>query len=123
MARTAKDANKLAKAAAKAKGLSMCAMCMRFWPGWAWLKDAVNDGLIAQKVLAEAFAGDMVHGVDRWMRSMAVSMAAARLPGSALPVPASSSAVPWSTEVRMIGKPSVMLTALPKPMCFSTGSP
>jgi predicted dehydrogenase len=42
LARTAKDAQKLAKAAAKAKGMSMCAMCMRFWPGWTWLKEAVD---------------------------------------------------------------------------------
>lgn len=42
LARNAKDAAKLAKAAAKAKGLSMCAMCMRFWPGWTWLKDAIE---------------------------------------------------------------------------------
>ena len=42
LARTAKDAQKLAKAAAKAKGLSMCAMCMRFWPGWTWLKEAIE---------------------------------------------------------------------------------
>lgn len=43
LARTGKDAEKLAKAAAKAKGLSMCAMCMRFWPGWTWLKEAVEN--------------------------------------------------------------------------------
>jgi predicted dehydrogenase len=42
LARNGKDAQKLAKAAAKAKGLSMCAMCMRFWPGWTWLKDVVD---------------------------------------------------------------------------------
>lgn len=60
LARTAKDANKLAKAAAKAKGLSMCAMCMRFWPGWAWLKDAVNDGRYG-KVLAAQFRRVAAH--------------------------------------------------------------
>src|SRR5215218_9414997 len=43
LARTGKDAQKLANAAAKAKGMSMCAMCMRFWPGWTWLKDAVDQ--------------------------------------------------------------------------------
>jgi predicted dehydrogenase len=42
LARTFKDAQKLAKAAAKAKGMAMCAMCMRFWPGWTWLKEAVE---------------------------------------------------------------------------------
>jgi len=42
LARTFKDAQKLAKVAAKSKGMAMCAMCMRFWPGWTWLKDAVD---------------------------------------------------------------------------------
>ncbi len=45
------------------------------------------------------------------------------LPASARPVPAMSSAVPWSTEVRMNGSPSVMLTPWPKVAYFSTGSP
>jgi predicted dehydrogenase len=42
LARTGKDAQKLASAAAKAKGMSMCAMCMRFWPGWTFLKEAIE---------------------------------------------------------------------------------
>jgi predicted dehydrogenase len=42
MCRTAKDAQRLAKAAAKAKGLSMVAQCIRFWPGWTFIKDAVE---------------------------------------------------------------------------------
>src|SRR3954471_18804604 len=54
LARTAKDAQKLAKAAAKAKGLSMCAMCMRFWPGWTWLKEAV-DRRTYGRVLSASF--------------------------------------------------------------------
>ena len=48
LARTYKDAQKLAKAAAKAKGMSMCAMCMRFWPGWTWLKEAVTQKTYGQ---------------------------------------------------------------------------
>jgi predicted dehydrogenase len=43
LARTARDAQKLAKVAAKARGMAMCAMCMRFWPGWTWLKEAVSS--------------------------------------------------------------------------------
>ncbi|MEX2216758.1 MAG: Gfo/Idh/MocA family oxidoreductase [Phycisphaeraceae bacterium] len=43
LARTAKDAAKLVALAEKSAGVSMCAMCMRFWPGWSWLKDAVDD--------------------------------------------------------------------------------
>src|SRR3954468_15287400 len=54
LARTGKDAQKLAKAAAKAKGLSMCAMCMRFWPGWTWLKEAV-DRRTYGRVLSASF--------------------------------------------------------------------
>ncbi|HYE17037.1 MAG TPA: Gfo/Idh/MocA family oxidoreductase, partial [Tepidisphaeraceae bacterium] len=42
LARTSADARRLADAAAKSKGLAMCAMCMRFWPGWTWLKDAID---------------------------------------------------------------------------------
>ena len=37
-------------------------------------------------------------------------MASIRLCSLAMPLPAMSKAVPWSTEVRMIGRPSVMLT-------------
>ena len=43
LARTASDAHRLVEAADKAPGLTMCAMCMRFWPGWTWLKEAVAD--------------------------------------------------------------------------------
>jgi predicted dehydrogenase len=38
------SAQRIADAAARAKGLFMPAMCMRFWPQWRWLKDAVADG-------------------------------------------------------------------------------
>ncbi len=39
------EAASLLQAAASAKGMLMCAMCMRFWPAWAWLKDTIasND--------------------------------------------------------------------------------
>ena len=55
--------------------------------------------------------------------SMASPMAEPRLLGSARPVPARSSAVPWSTDVRSIGSPRVMLTAVSKPACLITGRP
>ena len=41
-ARTAREAQQLAQAAAKADTLLMCAMCMRFWPAWTWLKEAID---------------------------------------------------------------------------------
>ena len=40
----------------------------------------------------------------------AMRIAAIMLRASALPVPAMSNAVPWSGEVRMIGRPSVTFT-------------
>lgn len=43
LARTAEQARQIAAAADAAPGLAMCAMCMRFWPGWTWLKDAVES--------------------------------------------------------------------------------
>jgi predicted dehydrogenase len=54
LARTGEDAMRLAKAAHTAKGLSMCAMCMRFWPGWTWLKDAVDRNTYG-KVFSASF--------------------------------------------------------------------
>lgn len=43
LARTAEEGAELAAAAATAKGLSFVGQCMRFWPGWSWLKEAVDD--------------------------------------------------------------------------------
>lgn len=43
MARTFRDARKIIAAAESSKGLCMVAMCLRFWPGWAWLKEAIDD--------------------------------------------------------------------------------
>jgi predicted dehydrogenase len=43
LARTSGDAERIAAAAAEAKGFFMPAMCMRFWPQWAWLKQAVTE--------------------------------------------------------------------------------
>ena len=42
---------------------------------------------------------------------MAIVKAAFKLPTLAFPVPARSNAVPWSTEVRINGKPKVIFTA------------
>ncbi len=54
LARTHDGAQQLQAAAANAKGLAMCAMCMRFWPGWTWLKTAVDQKLYGG-VLAATF--------------------------------------------------------------------
>jgi hypothetical protein len=92
--------------------------------------DLGDDLLIDQEILAKALARDMrphaltcllppgrasgATGAALATISMACSMATSKLPGSARPLPASSSAVPWSTEVRMIGRPSVTLMPWPK---------
>jgi predicted dehydrogenase len=49
-----READRLASVAARSKPLLMCAMCMRFWPAWAWLKDAVADRRFG-RVLAAQF--------------------------------------------------------------------
>ena len=44
LARTSAQSRLIVDAAAAAKTFFMPAMCMRFWPGWAWLKDLKADG-------------------------------------------------------------------------------
>ena len=45
LARTAEDAQRLVEAAAQhPEQIVMPAMCMRFWPGWDWLKQAIDAG-------------------------------------------------------------------------------
>ncbi len=53
-ARTAKEADALARVADQAASFLMCAMCMRFWPGWDWLKQAIERKTFG-KVLAAHF--------------------------------------------------------------------
>ena len=43
MARTSEDCRKIVEAAAASTGHFMPAMCIRFWPGWDWLKDAIDN--------------------------------------------------------------------------------
>ena len=44
LARTVAEAREIAEAATQAKGHFMVAMCLRFWPQWAWVKEAVDSG-------------------------------------------------------------------------------
>lgn len=44
MARSSALARDMVQAAEAAKTFFMPAMCMRFWPGWTWLKQAVEKG-------------------------------------------------------------------------------
>src|SRR5437899_71232 len=54
LARTSAAARKILRAARKAPGFLMPAMCMRFWPGWSWLKQVVEERTYG-KVLAARF--------------------------------------------------------------------
>lgn len=52
LARKAADARRIARAAAKGKGIFMPAMCIRFWPEWEWLKKAVEKGTYGKVISA-----------------------------------------------------------------------
>jgi predicted dehydrogenase len=54
LARTSAAARQIVDAAASAKGIFMPAMCLRFWPEWAWLKEAIAGCRFGQ-VLAARF--------------------------------------------------------------------
>jgi predicted dehydrogenase len=54
LARTAAQAREIVQAAAQAQGCFMPAMCMRFWPGWAELKE-FSDNNTYGKILAARF--------------------------------------------------------------------
>jgi predicted dehydrogenase len=44
MARTLKQARQIVQAGEKSRGFFQPAMCMRFWPEWAWLKRMIDGG-------------------------------------------------------------------------------
>jgi len=54
LARTSADGERIAAAAREGKGFFMPAMCMRFWPQWVWLKQAVAEKRYG-KVLSATF--------------------------------------------------------------------
>jgi predicted dehydrogenase len=54
LARTAELARGMAEAARQAKTFAMPAMCLRFWPEWAWLKLAIEQKTYG-KVLSARF--------------------------------------------------------------------
>lgn len=54
LARDTATCRRILDAAAQARGFFMPAMCLRFWPEWAWLKQAIADGTYG-KVLSAAF--------------------------------------------------------------------
>ena len=65
LARTSAQSREIVEAARSAKGFFMPAMCMRFWPGWAWLKEAIRDGRYGN-VLAARFR--RVSGPPGWSK-------------------------------------------------------
>lgn len=54
LARRSAEAQEIVAAADRATGFFMPAMCMRFWPGWSWLKPAIEEQTYG-KVLAARF--------------------------------------------------------------------
>lgn len=60
LARTAADARQIAELAKAAGVLAMPAHCMRFWPGWTWLKAAVSSAKYG-KVLSASFKRTASH--------------------------------------------------------------
>ena len=54
LARTSATARDIVEAAREGKGFFMPAMCLRFWPEWAWVKEAIASGRYG-KVLAARF--------------------------------------------------------------------
>ena len=51
--RNSEQAFELAKRAENAKGLAMVGMCLRFWPGWTWLKEQVEQGTYGKVLFAQ----------------------------------------------------------------------
>ncbi len=54
LARTSASAKKILRTAQASAGFLMPAMCMRFWPGWSWLKQVVEEETYGE-VLAARF--------------------------------------------------------------------
>jgi predicted dehydrogenase len=54
LARTYEEAMRLVDAAEASDKIAMTAMCMRFWPGWTWLKESIQDKRFG-KLLSLAF--------------------------------------------------------------------
>lgn len=54
VALTAAEVQRLADEVAKTDRVCMPAMCMRFWPGWAWLREKIHSGEFG-RVLSATF--------------------------------------------------------------------
>jgi predicted dehydrogenase len=76
LARTSAEGEKIAAAAQQAKGFFMPAMCMRFWPQWSWLKQAVDERRYG-KVLSATFRRVASMPTGGWYKDGRVSGGAA----------------------------------------------
>jgi predicted dehydrogenase len=65
LARSSQAAREILARTAGAPGILMPAMCMRFWPGWSWLKQVVAEQTYG-KVLAASFR--RVSEMPAWSR-------------------------------------------------------
>jgi predicted dehydrogenase len=74
-----KEADAVVQAVKKAKGLMMPAHCMRFWPEWAWLKEAVASKRYGKVLSAvfRRFGSTPIWSFNNWLLQP-------RLSGSAL---------------------------------------
>ena len=63
------QAKQAVAAAKKAKGKFMVAQCMRFWPEWSWLKEAVSSGKYGKVKSASfrRFASVPTYSLNSWI--------------------------------------------------------
>ena len=73
LARTSAAARQILTVAEQSPGMLMPAMCMRFWPGWAWLRQLVSLETYG-KVLAARFS--RVSEMPKWSRDGSYASAA-----------------------------------------------
>jgi len=66
LALTSSEGRAIVEAAEAAPGFFMPAMCMRFWPGWSWLKQAVQANAYG-KVLSAGFR--RLSAVPTWSKA------------------------------------------------------
>ena len=62
LARTATAARAIVEAAAQAKGFFMPAMCLRFWPEWAWLRQTIAEQRQFRAITNRSFNGKAIGG-------------------------------------------------------------
>jgi predicted dehydrogenase len=79
IARTSAAAAEILRAETGASGFLMPAMCMRFWPGWSWLKEVVDEKRYG-KVLSARF--QRLSEMPGWSKQGTYSAAGADLGGA-----------------------------------------